>query len=201
MRHSSHHISTSYVIYNWPRRIPTAYITWSSSRGTDPTRPLQTVRGLSSPTSTEKKKKYTRTNVKPRVSLKVGLPLSVYPARRLSCSGFALRHLFGHSRLSHDRQPKLKKGIETPCSTRHIFSKTSSKRKSGSEIGGATFGSRQPARRRTLTTYFLPQTVYQHQGDVWRTLFYPHGSQYETHQVPQCWPLLNSNMGKRISHQ
>ena len=143
-----------------------------------------------------RKKKYTRTNVKPRVSLKAGLP-----ARRLSCLGFALRHLFGHSRLSHDRQPKLEKGVETSCSTRHIFSKTSSKRKSGSEIGGATFGSRQPARRRTLTTYFLPQTVYQHQGDVWRTLFYPHGSQYETHQVPQCWPLLNSNMGKRISHQ
>ena len=93
MRHSSHHIPTSYVIYNWPRRIPTAYITWSSSRGTDPTRPLQTVRGLSSPTSTEKKKKYTRTNVKPRVLLKAGSRVWVSPYGTFS--GTAAYHTIG----------------------------------------------------------------------------------------------------------
>ena len=43
-----------------------------------------------------------------------------------------------------------------------------------------------------ITTYSLPQTVCLHPDGAWLTKFFPHGSQYERHQVPSCWEVLKN---------
>ena len=48
-----------------------------------------------------------------------------------------------------------------------------------------------------ITTYSLPQTVCLHQDDAQLTKFFPHGSQYERHQVPSCWQVLNNYILRR----
>ena len=48
-----------------------------------------------------------------------------------------------------------------------------------------------------ITTYSLPQTVCLHQDDAWLTKFFPHGSQYERHQVPSCLEVLNNYILRR----